>query len=275
MFKIPAKHLDWQINSPQVMGILNITPDSFYAASRHSNIESALAQADLFIQEGVNIIDIGAQSTRPGANMEGAAIEIERLVPIVKAIIEKYPQQLISVDTFYASVAEAALEAGAHIINDISCASIDENILTVVAKYNAGYIGMHLTGGIDSMHKVEPREDIIKSIISYFEVKKKLLAKYGIHHWVIDPGFGFGKSLEHNLTMLSQFQAFSSLGYPVLAGISRKSMLGKITGKDTQDRLAPSVAAAIMAADRGAMIVRVHDITETFDSLKLWEAINT
>ena len=269
MFKIPAKHLDWQINSPQVMGILNITPDSFYEASRHSNIESALAQADLFIQEGVNIIDIGAQSTRPGANMEGAAIEIERLVPIVKAIIEKYPQQLISVDTFYASVAEAALEAGAHIINDISCASIDENILTVVAKYNAGYIGMHLTGGIDSMHKVEPREDIIKSIISYFEVKKKLLAKYGIHHWVIDPGFGFGKTIEENFTIIRKLDSLKVLGLPILVGASRKSSLYKTLGIESKEALNATTVANTVALLNGASILRVHDVKEAAEIIQL------
>ena len=269
MFKIPAKHLDWQINSPQVMGILNITPDSFYEASRHSNIESALAQADLFIQEGVNIIDIGAQSTRPGANMEGAAIEIERLVPIVKAIIEKYPQQLISVDTFYASVAEAALEAGAHIINDISFASIDENILTVVAKYNAGYIGMHLTGGIDSMHKVEPREDIIKSIISYFEVKKKLLAKYGIHHWVIDPGFGFGKTIEENFTIIRKLDSLKVLGLPILVGASRKSSLYKTLGIESKEALNATTVANTVALLNGASILRVHDVKEAAEIIQL------
>jgi len=269
MFKIPAKHLDWQINSPQVMGILNITPDSFYEASRHSNIESALAQSDLFIQEGVNIIDIGAQSTRPRANMEGAAIEIERLVPIVKAISDKYPQQLISVDTFYASVAEAALEAGAHIINDISCASIDENILAVVAKYNAGYIGMHLTGGIDSMHKVEPREDIIKSIISYFEAKKKLLAKYGIHDWVIDPGFGFGKTIEENFTIIRKLDSLKVLGLPILLGASRKSSLYKTLGIESKEALNATTVANTVALLNGASILRVHDVKEATEIIQL------
>lgn len=177
MFKIPAKNLEWQINNPQIMGILNLTPDSFYEASRHSNIDSALTQANLFIQEGVSIIDIGAQSTRPGAHMEGTGIEIQRLIPYIEAIHQAYPKQLISVDTFHASVAEAALKAGAHIINDISCGAFDENILTVVAKFNAGYIGMHLTGGMESMHKVEPREDIMDSLISYFEAKKEIIIK--------------------------------------------------------------------------------------------------
>lgn len=269
MFKIPAKHLDWQINTPQVMGILNITPDSFYAASRHSNIESALAQTEAFIKQGASIIDIGAQSTRPGANMEGVEIEIERLVPIVKAISEKYPQQLISVDTFYARVAEAALEAGAHIINDISCASIDENILAVVAKYNAGYIGMHLTGGIDSMHKVEPREDIMESLLSYFESKKKLVAKYGIHNWVIDPGFGFGKTVEENFTILRKLASLKVLGLPILLGASRKSSLYKTLGIESKEALNATTVANTVALLNGANILRVHDVKEAAEIIQL------
>jgi dihydropteroate synthase len=269
MFKIPAKHLNWQLNTPQVMGILNITPDSFHEASRHSNIETALAQTELFIQQGATLIDIGAQSTRPGANMEGAEIEIERLIPIVKAISEKYPQQLISVDTFYASVAEAVLEAGVHIINDISCASIDENILAVVAKYNAGYIGMHLTGGIDTMHKIEPREDIIESILSYFEAKKKLLAKYGIHDWVIDPGFGFGKTVEENFTIIRKLNTLKQLGLPILLGASRKSSLYKTLDIASKDALNATTVANTVAIFNGANILRVHDVKEAVEIIHL------
>jgi len=269
MFKIPAKHLDWQINTPQVMGILNITPDSFYAASRHSNIETALAQTEVFMKQGASIIDIGAQSTRPGAHMEGVEIEIERIVPIVKAISEKYPQQLISVDTFYARVAEAALEAGAHIINDISCASFDENILTVVAKYNAGYIGMHLTGGIDSMHKVEPREDIITTLISYFETKKKLLSKYGIENWVIDPGFGFGKTVDENFTIVKKINELKIEGLPILLGASRKSSLYKTLGIEPKEALNATTVANTVALLNGANILRVHDVKEAAEIIQL------
>ena len=269
MFKIPAKDIEWQITTPQVMGILNLTPDSFYEASRHSNIDSAIAQAHLFIQEGASIIDIGAQSTRPGAQMEGAEIEIKRLIPYIEAIHQHYPKQLISVDTFYASVAEAALEAGAHIINDISCASIDENILSVVAKYNAGYIGMHLTGGIDTMHKVEPREDIMESIISYFEAKKKLLAKYEVHDWVIDPGFGFGKTVEENFTIIRKLDTLKQLGLPILLGASRKSSLYKTLGIESKDALNATTVANTVALLYGANILRVHDVKEANEIIQL------
>jgi dihydropteroate synthase len=269
MFKIPAKDLEWQITTPQVMGILNLTPDSFYEASRHSNIDSAIAQAHLFIQEGASIIDIGAQSTRPGAHMEGAEIEIQRLIPYIEAIHQAYPKQLISVDTFYASVAEAALKAGAHIINDISCGGFDENILKVVAKNNAGYIGMHLTGGMDSMHKVEPREDIIANLISYFEAKKKLLSKYGIEHWVIDPGFGFGKTVEENFTIVKKMNELKKGGLPILLGASRKSSLYKTLGIESKDALNATTIVNTVGLLKGAAIVRVHDVKEAAEIIKL------
>ena len=269
MFKIPAKDLEWQITTPQVMGILNLTPDSFYEASRHSNIDSAIAQANLFIQEGASIIDIGAQSTRPGAHMEGAEIEIQRLIPYIEAIHQAYPKQLISVDTFYASVAEAALKAGAHIINDISCGGFDENILTVVAKNNAGYIGMHLTGGMDSMHKVEPREDIIATLISYFEAKKKLLSKYGIEHWVIDPGFGFGKTVEENFTIVKKMNELKKGGLPILLGASRKSSLYKTLGIESKEALNATTIVNTVGLLKGAAIVRVHDVKEAAEIIKL------
>jgi len=269
MFKIPAKDLEWQITTPQVMGILNLTPDSFYEASRHSNIDSAIAQANLFIQEGASIIDIGAQSTRPGAHMEGAEIEIQRLIPYIEAIHQAYPKQLISVDTFYASVAEAALKAGAHIINDISCGGFDENILKVVAKNNAGYIGMHLTGGMESMHKVELREDIIATLISYFEAKKKLLSKYGIEHWVIDPGFGFGKTVEENFTIVKKMNELKIGGLPILLGASRKSSLYKTLGIESKDALNATTIVNTVGLLKGAAIVRVHDVKEAAEIIKL------
>jgi dihydropteroate synthase len=269
MFKLPAKDIEWQITSPQVMGILNLTPDSFFEASRHSDIDSALEQTHIFIQEGASIIDIGAQSTRPGAHMDGAEIEMQRLIPYIEAIHHAYPKQLISVDTCHASVAEAALNAGAHIINDISCGSFDENILNVVAKYKAGYIGMHLTGVMETMHKVEPREDIISIIISYFEAKKKLLSKYGIENWVIDPGFGFGKTVEENFTIVKKINELKLLGLPILLGASRKSSLYKTLSIESKDALNATTIVNTVGLLKGATIVRVHDVKEAAEIIQL------
>jgi dihydropteroate synthase len=274
MFIIPAKDLEWQISTPHVMGILNLTPDSFYKASRHSNIDSALAQADIFIQEGACIIDIGAQSSRPGAYMEGSEIEIQRLIPFIEAIHQAYPKQLISVDTFNASVAEAALKAGAHIINDISCGGFDENILKVVSKNNAGYIGMHLTGDMHSMHKVEPREDIIATLISYFDTKKKLLSKYGIEHWVIDPVFGFGKTVEENFTIVKKINKLKIVGLPILLGASRKSSLYKTLSIESKDALNATTIVNTVALLNGANILRVHDVKEASEIVQLLKKIS-
>jgi len=269
MFTIPSKNLVWQIETPQVMGILNATPDSFFEPSRISNLDAALVKAEEFIAQGAHIIDIGAQSTRPGASFVGASIEIERLIPMVEAIAQKYPQQLISVDTFNAAVAGACLQAGAHIINDISCGSFDENILEVVAKYNAGYIGMHITGNIDFMHEVESRTDIMDALISYFEAKKKLLSKYGIHHWVIDPGFGFGKTVEENFTIVKQLKALKKVNLPILLGVSRKSSIYKTLGIEAKDALNATTVVNTIGMHQGANIIRVHDVKEAIEICKL------
>ena len=269
MFHLPANNLPWNISSPQVMGILNITPDSFYEASRHSNIETALAQAEAFIEQGATIIDIGAQSTRPQATLQEAKTELERLLPIVEAILKKFPQQLISIDTFYASVAEATLKMGVPIINDISAGSFDENMLAVVAKYNAGYIGMHITGNVHSMHQVELRENIMKSMLEYFESKKKLLLSYGIKNWVIDPGFGFGKTVEENFTIIKNLKELKALGLPILIGVSRKSSLYKTLGIESKDALNATTVANTVALLNGADIIRVHDVKEASQIIQL------
>jgi len=269
MFHLPANNLPWNISSPQVMGILNITPDSFYEASRHSNIETALAQAEAFIEQGATIIDIGAQSTRPQATLQEAKTELERLLPIVEAILKKFPQQLISIDTFYASVAEATLKMGVPIINDISAGSFDENMLAVVAKYNAGYIGMHITGNVHSMHQVELRENIMNSMLEYFESKKKLLLSYGIKNWVIDPGFGFGKTVEENFTIIKNLKELKALGLPILIGVSRKSSLYKTLGIESKDALNATTIANTVALLNGADIIRVHDVKEASQIIQL------
>ena len=183
----------------------------------------------------------------------------------------------LSIDTYKAETMRQALHAGVDCVNDIWALRQPGAIKAILENPDCGIVLMHMQRDPLSMQFNPQYEDVIAQVKHFLKERTDLLIAQGVEpqRIAIDPGFGFGKSLEHNLTMLSQFQAFSSLGYPVLAGISRKSMLGKITGKDTQDRLAPSVAAAIMAADRGAMIVRVHDVPETVDSLKLWEAINT
>jgi dihydropteroate synthase len=269
MFKIPAKDLVWDITTPQVMGIINCTSDSFYAPSRQQNLEELLLKVAQFEKEGASIIDIGAQSTRPNAPLLSADLEIEQLIPVIHSVKNAFPKLLISIDTFYAKVAHACLEAGAHIINDISCGSFDPAILNVVASYKAGYIGMHLTGNIHAMHEIEPRENIIDSLLTYFETKKKLLLSIGIQQWVIDPGFGFGKTIEENFKLIRELSLLNSIDLPILIGVSRKSSIYKTLGITPDEALNGTAMVNTVALLNGANIIRVHDVREAVELVKL------
>ena len=269
MFKIPAKDLVWAIHSPQIMGIINCTSDSFYAASRQKNLEAVLSKVAQFIKEGVSIVDIGAQSTRPNATLLSADLEIEQLVPVINSIRQIYPDILISIDTFYASVAEASLNAGANIINDISCGSFDPAILSVVAKQKAGYIGMYLTGSIESMHAIETRENIITSLLSFFEEKKKVLLAAGIERWVIDPGFGFGKTIEENFKLVRELATLQQIGLPILLGASRKSSIYKTLGVTAEEALNGTSMVNTVALLNKVNILRVHDVKEAVELVQL------
>lgn len=274
MFKIPAKDLVWTIAGPQVMGIINCTSDSFYAASRQENTEKVVLKVAQFIQEGATLVDIGAQSTRPLANLVGAENEMEQLIPILKSIRKTYPSLLISVDTFYASVAQAALDAGANIINDISGGSFDPEILNVVASYKAGYIGMHLTGALNHMHEIAPRENLMDDLVAYFEEKKKILAKAGIHQWVIDPGFGFGKTVAENFELVQKIEKLKPLGLPILLGASRKSSIYKTLGITAEEALNGTTMVNTVALMGGVNVLRVHDVKEAVELCKLLPYLN-
>ena len=269
MFKIPAKNLVWDISTPQVMGIINCTSDSFYAPSRQQNIEELLLKVGQFEKEGAAIIDIGAQSTRPNAQLLSADLEIEQLIPVIHAIRKIFPRLLISIDTFHAKVAQESLEAGANIINDISCGSFDPAILEVVSKYKAGYIGMHLTGSMHAMHTIEPRENVMNSLLTYFEEKRKLLLSAGIQQWVIDPGFGFGKTMEENFRLIRELSQLNSIGLPVLLGASRKSSIYKTLGITAEEALNGTSMVHTVALLNGANIIRVHDVKEAVELVKL------
>jgi dihydropteroate synthase len=269
MFKIPAKDLVWDITTPQVMGIINCTSDSFYAPSRQQNIEELLLKVGQFQKEGAAIIDIGAQSTRPNAQLLSADLEIEQLIPVIHSIRKVFPRLLISIDTFHAKVAQESLEAGANIINDISCGSFDSAILEVVSKYKAGYIGMHLTGSMHAMHTIEPRENVMNSLLTYFEEKRKLLLSAGIQQWVIDPGFGFGKTIEENFRLIRELSQLNSIGLPVLLGASRKSSIYKTLSITAEEALNGTSMVNTVALLYGANIIRVHDVKEAVELVKL------
>lgn len=264
---------------PLVMGILNATPDSFSDGGKFRTPSDAIAQAECMIANGADIIDVGGESTRPGAEPVSLQEELDRVLPVIEAL--KDCGVALSIDTYKAETMRQALNAGVDCVNDIWALRQEGAVEAVIesGKSNpdkqCGIVLMHMQRDPQTMQFDPEYQDVIREVKAFLLERATLLEEQGVakNRIAIDPGFGFGKSLEHNLKMLADFDQFSQLGYPVLAGISRKSMLGKLTGRDTNDRVAPSIAAAILAADRGARIIRVHDVQETVDSLKLWEAI--
>ena len=269
MFINVAQNGKWELNSPQIMGIINVTQDSFYENSRAKSMADFLAKAAQMISEGANILDIGAQSTRPGAEIINTDAELTNLIPYLEALKNTYPTQLISVDTFNPIVAEKALMAGAHIINDISGGSFDNTILEVVSKYNAGYIAMHITGNQMTMHQIEERTDVIAAIIDDMEKKKDLLASFGIHNWVIDPGFGFGKTTQENFDIIKRLQELKVVNLPILLGVSRKSSIYKTLGIGPEDALNGTTVLHTLGLLNGASILRVHDVKEAKQIIQL------
>ena len=260
---------------PIVMGILNATPDSFSDGGKFRGAQDAIAQAELMIKGGVDLIDIGGESTRPGAEPVGLQEELDRVLPVIQVLQDCGVP--LSIDTYKAETMRQALHAGVDCVNDIWALRQAGALEAVMESHDCGIVLMHMQRDPLTMQFNPDYQDVIAEVGQFLNDRAQLLISKGINgdRIAIDPGFGFGKSLEHNLNMLANFADFSALGLPVLAGISRKSMIGRITGKDTNERVSPSIAAAIMAADRGAQIIRVHDVPETVDALKLWEAINT
>lgn len=269
MFKIVAKDQIWEFKTPQIMAIMNATQDSFYEGSRVNNVDWAIEKAGKFIQEGAQIIDIGGQSTRPGATIQTAQQELNNVFPIIEAIHATYPNTLISIDTFNSSVAEGALKAGAHIVNDISCGSFDEQMFKVVAKFQAAYVGMHITGDQNTMHSIPDRVNIIQEIISYFNNKKTILYNLGISNWIIDPGFGFGKSIADNFKIVKHLKDFSSIELPILLGVSRKSSIYKTLNVTAGEALNGTTVLNTAGILNGASILRVHDVKEAKEVIDL------
>jgi dihydropteroate synthase len=255
------------------MGILNATPDSFSDGGQFKTPKDAIAQAELMIKSGADLIDIGGESTRPGAEPVELQEELDRVLPVIEAL--KDCGVPLSIDTYKSETMRQALNSGVDCVNDIWALRQEGAVDAVLESKDCGIVLMHMQRDPQTMQFNPEYHDVLAQVMEFLKERAELLTAKGVekNRIAIDPGFGFGKSLEHNLTMLTHFDRFSQLGYSVLGGISRKSMLGKLTGKDTHERLAPSIAAAIMAADRGARIVRVHDVPETLDALKLWEAI--
>ncbi len=257
------------LDKPLVMGILNLTNDSFYEGSRFSNPDSFLKQASKMINEGADILDIGAVSTRPFADDVSEVDELKRLLPAIKLIIEKFPQQFLSIDTWRSVVAKEAIDMGADMINDISGACFDENMPAIIAKYEKPFVIMHTKGDPKSMQINPSYKNVNQEILAFFESRIKLLNKFGIKQLILDPGFGFGKSVAHNYEILNQLGAFKIFGLPILAGLSRKSMINKVLKTTPNEALNGTTVLNTVALLNGANILRVHDVKEAKEAIKL------
>jgi dihydropteroate synthase len=274
MFKIHLKDSILDLSTPLVMGILNATPDSFFEGSRMEHIEAGVKKAIEMAHYGADILDIGGQSTRPGAEIITEVVEIERVVPMIEAIHAALPNMPISIDTFHANVAKAALDAGACIVNDISCGNFDSNMLPMVVANHAGFIGMHQTGDPSTMHEVQERSDLMKNLIDYFIVKKKQFAAIGLTQWIIDPGFGFSKTKAENFELVKSLAKLKVLDLPILIGVSRKSSIYKTLGVDAKEALNGTTVVNTIGLMGGANILRVHDVKEAKEAILLINEMN-
>ncbi len=255
------------------MGIVNITPDSFSDGGLHASAADAISHALQLVEDGADILDIGGESTRPGAALVSEQEELDRVLPVIEGL-RGIPVP-VSIDTYKPSVMHAALRAGASMVNDVN-ALLAEGALHAVAQSDAAVCLMHKQGMPQTMQQRPVYRDVVDEVSAFLRERIAATEAAGIarDRIVIDPGFGFGKTVEHNLDLLRHLDELRDLGVPVLAGLSRKSMLGAITGREVDGRMAASVAAALLAVQRGAAIVRVHDVRETVDALKIWNAVN-
>lgn len=255
---------------PLIMGILNVTPDSFSDGGMHINPASAIARGFQMLEEGADIIDIGGESTRPGAEEVGEAEEIARVIPVIEALRAE-TEAVISVDTTKSEVARCAISAGADIINDVSALTFDAEMSLVAAETGAGVVLMHMLGNPRTMQREPDYGDVVAEIAAYLEMRTEELARQGIDHeaMAIDPGIGFGKTVEHNLRLLAGIDTFINSDKPVIVGLSRKNFLGKITQSSVDQRLAGSLAGLAYCVLKGVHVMRVHDVKESVDAVKV------
>ncbi len=261
----------FDLTRPLVMGIVNVTPDSFSDGGLHWRRDAAIAHARQLIEEGADIIDIGGESTRPGAQPVSVQEELDRVLPVIEGL----RGVAISIDTFKPEVMREAIAAGAQMVNDINALQ-DEAAIRIVAARKVAVCLMHKQGNPQTMQVQPYYQDVVGEVGEFLRARIAAAEAAGIarQRIVIDPGFGFGKTVGHNLALLRELQKLIALGVPILAGLSRKSMLGALTGQEAEQRMPASVAAALIAVQRGANIVRVHDVRATVDALKIWNAIN-
>ena len=261
------------LSTPAIMGILNLTPDSFYDGGKFQSIASALKQVEKMLDEGASIIDLGGMSSRPGAVVIGEEEELQRVLPVIEKIIETFPEAMLSIDTVRAKVAREAVARGAAIINDISAGSLDPDLWQTVVDLQVPYILMHMQGRPETMQNQPVYESVTVEVLDFLIAKVGALREMGAKDIIIDPGFGFGKSVEHNYELLQKMHVFQMLECPVLAGVSRKSMICKVLKVSPLKALNGTTALHMIALQQGARILRVHDVREAKEVIRLWQQL--
>jgi dihydropteroate synthase len=257
------------LSVPKVMGILNITPDSFYDGGLYKNDKDILLQTEKMLNEGATFIDVGAYSSRPNAIHISEAEELKRMLPIVKLLVKHFPETNISIDTFRSAIAKQCIEAGAVLINDISAGQMDSNMMPTIAQLNVPYIMMHIKGTPQNMQQQTNYNNLVKEIIFYFSEHITEAKSHKINDIIVDPGFGFSKNLEQNYELLSKLELFNNLDLPILVGVSRKSMIYKLLDATPQEALNGTTTLNTIALTKGANILRVHDVKEAMECIKL------
>lgn len=263
------------LSTPKVMGIINVTPDSFYDGGFYKDDSKIINQVQKMLDEGVSFIDIGAYSSKPNADEVSQDEELQRILPIIELLVKQFPNIIISVDTFRAEVAKQCIEKGAALINDISAGHLDKNMLETVANLNVPYILMHMRGTPKTMQQQTNYKTILKDILFYFSERIASARALGIKDIIIDPGFGFAKTLEQNFEILNVLESFKITNLPFLAGISRKSMIYKTLKTSPKESLNGTTALNMVALQKGASILRVHDVKEAVECVKLYNQLNT
>jgi dihydropteroate synthase len=261
------------LSAPKVMGILNVTPDSFFDGGKYKDENSILTQAERMLSAGAGFIDIGGYSSRPGADFVSEAEELHRVVPIVELILKEFPDTLISIDTFRSEVAKQSISAGAALINDISAGKLDENMLPSIGALGVPYIMMHMRGNPKTMQQLTTYENLVKDVISYFAERISKAHAEKINDIIIDPGFGFAKTREQNFQLLNNLELLQILDKPILAGVSRKSMIYKTLNTSSEQALNGTTALHMVALQKGAKILRVHDVKEAMECVTLYNQL--
>ena len=263
------------LSSPKVMGILNITPDSFFDGGTLKSDKDILSRTKIMLQDGATFIDVGGYSSRPNAEHISETEELKRVLPVIDLILKEFPDTFISIDTFRSQVAKQTVEHGACLVNDISAGKLDENMLSIVAKLKVPYIMMHMKGTPQTMKTDAHYENMLKEILFYFSERISEAKKHGIIDVIIDPGFGFAKTIEQNFELLNKLELFKMIEKPLLIGVSRKSMIHKSLNISPQEALNGTTILNTIALQKGARILRVHDVKEAMECVKLVEKVNS